>query len=116
MFNPFSMIFGWGRKIRKLRKRWDRLREKTLKKEPSMRARLLPREDQVEQNLRILEERRLNRSERARLAKEVEIDLAEIKDMVQASPEELQAAMARQAHPLQQQGSEKRKEEQQSSY
>ncbi len=87
MFNPLGFIFGHGRKIRKLRKRWDRLREKTLKKEQSMRAQILPKEDQIEQNIRILEERKINRSERARLMKEVEIDLAEIKSMLDSKPE-----------------------------
>ena len=87
MFNPLGFIFGHGRKIRKLRKRWDRLREKTLKKNPELRAQLLPKEDQVEQNLRILEERRLHRGERARLIKELEIDLAEIKAMLDSKPE-----------------------------
>ncbi len=115
MFNPLSFILGWNRKIRKLRKRWDRLREKTLKKEASVRARMLPKEDQIEQNLRILEERRLNRSERARLAKELEIDLAEIKSMVDAKPEELQAAAVSQAQALQQQ-QERRKQQQQQGY
>ncbi|UCD02790.1 MAG: hypothetical protein JSV63_03330 [Candidatus Aenigmatarchaeota archaeon] len=88
MFNPLGFIFGHGRKIRKLRKRWDRLREKTLKKDQSLRAHLLPKEDQVEQNLRMLEERRLNRGERARLIKELELDLAEIKGILESKPEE----------------------------
>ncbi len=82
MFNPLSVIFGWGWKIRKLRKRWDRLREKTLKKEPSLRKQLFPKEDHIEEKLKTLEERKLVRSERARLAKEIEIDLAEIKEML----------------------------------
>ena len=99
MFNPFSFIFGWGYKIRRLRKRWDRLREKTLKKDASVRTRLLQREDQVEQNLRILEERRLNRGEKGRLARELELDLAEIKDMVDAKTEELRAQTVRRAQP-----------------
>lgn len=110
MFNPFSFFLGWGHKIRKLRKRWDRLREKSLKKEASLRAILLPREDQIEQNLRILEERRLNRRERARLAKEVEIDLEEIKAMLKSKPEELGPAGAGQVQAPQQQ---KQKQEQQ---
>ncbi len=89
MFNPLSAIFGHGRKIRKLRKRWDRVREKTLKKDASKRAELLPKEDQIEQNLRILEERRLHRGERARLIKEVEIDLAETKALLGSKSEKL---------------------------
>lgn len=89
MFNPLGFIFGHGRKIRKLRKRWDRLREKTLKKNEVMRSQMLPKEDQVENNLRMLEERRLNRGERARLIKELELDLAEIKGNLKSKPEEM---------------------------
>lgn len=113
MFNPFSFILGWGYKTRRLRKRWDRLREKTLKKDASVRTRLLQREDQVEQNLRILEERRLHRGEKARLAKELELDLAEIKGMLSSKTEELQAATARGAQPAA--NMQKVKEEQQQS-
>ena len=53
-----------------------------------MRARLLPKEDQIEQNLRILEERHLHRGERARLMKEVELDLAEVKANLNSKPED----------------------------
>jgi hypothetical protein len=102
MFNPFSALFGWQRRVRKLRKKWDRLREKSLKKQASLRAMVLPKEDQVEQNLRILEERRLGRAERARLAKEVEIDLAEIKAILESKSEELRAASPVQAQPTEQ--------------
>ncbi len=97
MFNPLSSLFGWRRKIRKLRKRWDRLREKTLKKDASLRARILPMEDQIEQNLRILEERHLHRGERARLAKEVEIDLEEVKAILEEKPEKIKPQEAAQA-------------------
>ncbi len=99
MFNPFSVIFGWNRRVRKLRKRWDRLREKSLKKSAAIRATVLPKEDQIEQNLRILEERQVGRGERARLAKEVEIDLEEIKAMLDSKPEEMQTQPATQAPP-----------------
>jgi hypothetical protein len=97
MFNPLSILFGWRRKVRKLRKRWDRLREKTLKKDPALRARLLPKEDQIEQNLRILEERHLHRGERARLAKELEIDLEEVKALLDEKAEKAEEANVMQA-------------------
>ena len=118
MFNPLRLILGWGRRIRKLRKRWDRLREKSLKKDASLRAILLPKEDQVEQNLRILEERRLNRRERARLAKELEIDLEEIKAMLNTKPEEMQdsspvAGVAQTSQQQQLEKIHKKKEERQ---
>ena len=121
MFNPLRLILGWGRRIRKLRKRWDRLREKSLKKDAKLRAIILPKEDQIEQNLRVLEERRLNRRERARLAKDIEIDLEEIKAMLKSKPEEISAASPESAitqNPQQQQLQKihKKKEDQQASY
>lgn len=97
MFNPFSSLFGWNGKVRRLRKRWDRLREKSLRKDASVRATVLPKEDQVEQNIRVLEERRLPHGERARVAKEVEIDLAEIKAILDEKPQKMQQANAMQA-------------------
>lgn len=86
-----SAFFGWSRKIQNLRKKWDRLREKTLKKEEPIRSTALGRLDQVENSLRMLEEQRLSRMDRARLAKEIEINLAEIKGLLKSKPEELQA-------------------------
>lgn len=86
------MLFGWGRRIRKLRKRWDRIREKTLKKDDPLRGNLLARLDQVENNLRMLEERNPTRVERARLAREIDLDLSELKEMLRMKPEEFRQA------------------------
>lgn len=83
-----EFLFGWGRKIRKLRKHWDRLREKALKKHEPLKSTLLTKLDTIEQNLRMLEERKLTRIERARLAKELEIDLAGVKELTKAKSEE----------------------------
>lgn len=83
------MLFDWNWKVRRLRKKWDRLREKSLKKKGKIRFMLLEKLDTIEQNLRLLEERRLNRPERARIAKEIEIALAEIKEMVKMKEKDL---------------------------
>jgi len=91
MMRILGALFGWRRRIRKLRKKWDRLREKALKKEEPIRSTALGRLDQIENNLRMLEEQRLSRIDRARLAKEVEINLEEIKELLKSKPEELQA-------------------------
>ena len=80
---------GWDKKIRNLRKNWDRVREKTLTKEGSLKAKLLEKEDQIEQNLRLLEERDLHRIERNRLYNEVETSVKEMKTILEAKPEEL---------------------------
>ena len=84
----FLGFFGFGRKVRKLRKRWDRLREKALKKKQPLKGDILTKMDMIEQNLRILEERRVSRVERSRLSKEIEIDLEGIKAMVDMKDEE----------------------------
>lgn len=83
-----SFIFGWSWKVRRLRKRWDRLREKTLKKGGLLRSDLLKKLDAIENNLRTLEEQRMNRVMRARISKEVEIDLSEVKALLKTDPEE----------------------------
>ncbi|RKX41819.1 MAG: hypothetical protein DRP27_10280 [Thermotogae bacterium] len=82
-------MFGFQRKIRKLRKKWDRLREKALKKKEPIRHLALEKLDSIENHLRILEEQRLSRRDRARLSKEIEIDLAEVTGLLESKPEEL---------------------------
>ncbi len=77
IFLFLTRFFGHGRRIRKLRKRWDRQREKTLKINEPLKSQILKKLDQIELNIRTLEERRLNRVELARIEKEVEIDLEE---------------------------------------
>ncbi len=84
----FLGFFGFGRRVRKLRKKWDRLREKALKKKQPLKGDILTKMDMVEQNLRILEERRVSRVERSRLSKEIEIDLEGVKAMVDMKEEE----------------------------
>jgi len=81
-------LFTFARKVRKLRKKWDRLREKALKKKQPLKEDILPKMDLIENNLRILEERKVSRVERSRLAKEIEIDLEGIKAMVKMKEEE----------------------------
>ncbi len=82
-------LFGWGHRVRKLRKRWDRCREKTLKKEEPRRKMLLEKLDRIEEKLRTLEEQSINRAARAKIAKEVEIDIEEVKELLKAEKEEL---------------------------
>jgi len=83
------LVFGWNWRIRRLRKKWDRIREKSLKKHEPLRHVILEKLDNAENNLRILEEQRLGRVDRARLSKTLEIDLEGIKAMLKSKPEEL---------------------------
>ena len=91
-----KFIFGWNWKIRKLRKKWDRLREKSLKKKNLIRKVSLEKLDSIENRLRILEEQKLSKRERARLSKEVEIDLAEVEGLIEMKPEEIENSMYQQ--------------------
>jgi hypothetical protein len=86
------LILGWNWRIRRLRKHWDRAREKTLKKENPIRKIALQKLDAMENNLRILEEQRLNRVTKARMTKELQINLEEVKALLKSKPEELQPA------------------------
>lgn len=86
-------LFGWRHRTRRLRKKWDRLREKSLGKSGPLKKLLLEKLDLAENNLKVLEERQINRIERARLAKEVEIALAEVKELLNAKPDELQSLL-----------------------
>ncbi len=91
-----GFLFGWPRKIRKLRKRWDRLREKSLKKRGLVKKTALEKLDMTEQKLRTLEEQKITRLDRSRLAREVELDLTEIKAMLQSTPDEVAQATGQQ--------------------
>ena len=97
-----GFIFGWPRKIRKLRKRWDRLREKSLKKKGIVKKTALEKLDMIEQKLRTLEEQKITRLDRSRLSREIEIDLAEIKAMMDSTPDEIVQAQ-RPVAPIQKQ-------------
>jgi len=85
-------ILGWNWKVRKLRKRWDRLREKALKKKNPVRNDMLKLLDVLAPNLTMLEEQKLSRADKARISKEIEIGLAEIKAMMDSKPEEVMAS------------------------
>jgi DNA-binding transcriptional MerR regulator len=92
VIHVLGFIFGWPRKIRKLRKRWDRLREKSLKKKGLVKKTALEKLDMIEQKLRTLEEQKITRLDRSRLSREIEIDLAEIKAMMDSTPDEIMQA------------------------
>ncbi len=84
-----SFLFGWGARVRKLRKRWDREREKALRKKNPQRKMVLQRLDAISTSLTTLEESQLNRLDRARLAREVELELEEIGELLKMKPEEI---------------------------
>ncbi len=75
-------IFGWDRKVRRLRKRYDRIRERALKKHGPLRNRALQRLDGINGSLTTMEETQLGRIDRARIAKDVEISLEEVKELL----------------------------------
>jgi len=86
-----SHILGWNWRVRRLRKRWDRLREKSLRKKNPVRMQALERLDMIASNLSMLEEQRLSRIDRARISKELEINLEEAKAILEMKPGEVQA-------------------------
>lgn len=87
----FFGFFGWRTSVRRLRKRWDRAREKALRKKDPLRRMALEKLDAIQSNLIILEEQNLTRVDRVRLAKEVEIGIAEVRGLLESKPEEIEA-------------------------
>ncbi|MBI4176717.1 MAG: hypothetical protein HY518_05915 [Candidatus Aenigmarchaeota archaeon] len=79
-----GFLLGWGWRIRSLRKKWDRTREKTLKKKGQARKAALERLDTIENNLRLLEETKLTRLDRIRLSGEVETGINEVREFLKA--------------------------------
>jgi len=78
----FLGLFGWDSRVRRLRKRYDRIREHALKKKGPIRRRALQRLDSINSNVTTMEETQLGRMDRARIAKAVEVDLEEIKELL----------------------------------
>ena len=93
-------IPGWSRKVRRLRRDWDRRREKALTKKGRVKKFLLEKLDKIENRLRIIEEQPLQRRSRGRIAKEIEIDLAEVKIILKMKDEEI-AAEFKKMQPVQ---------------
>ena len=77
-----GFLFGWGHRVRSLRKRWDRCREDALTKKNPRRKMLLEKLDVIEDTLKAIEEQPLNRGTRAKMAKEIEINLEEVKELL----------------------------------
>ena len=75
-------IFGWDWKVRRVRKKWDRLRENSLKKEGRLKKTLLEKLDHTEETLRIIEERSLSRKDRQRNMRIIESELNYIKELM----------------------------------
>ncbi len=82
--------FMWGWRVKGLRRKWDRLREKCLNRKKPLRDKLLEKLDTIENNLRTIEETSLNRVTAARLAREIELDLEEIKEILRSKDSEIQ--------------------------
>jgi len=80
---------GWGRHVRRIRRDWNHAREKALKKKMPVRKMLLERLDRIEEKVKMIEEQPLPRFTRKKVAKDVEIDLEEIKTLIKTKEEYL---------------------------
>ena len=77
-----AMILGWKWKVQRTRRKWDRLREHALDREGRIRENALKELDHIEEKVRMLEEERLSRRDRTRIMREVEMELANISDLL----------------------------------
>lgn len=78
-----ATVLGWNWKVQRTRRRWDRLRENALKKKGEVRMKALKELDDIEDNLRMLEEESLSRRDRTRMMREIEMKLANISDLLE---------------------------------
>ena len=79
--------FGFDWKLKNLRKKWCKLRLKALKMEKEERKTFFDMLDDVEQELRTLEEEELTRADRARILERVENGLKEIEEIIKPRKE-----------------------------
>jgi hypothetical protein len=79
----FGMVLGWNWKVQRTRRRWDRLREHSLEKQGTVRKKALKDLDFIEDKLRMLEEESLSRRDRTKIMREVEMELANIADLIE---------------------------------
>ena len=81
-------VLGWNYRIRRLRKRWDRLREKSLRRKDPARGAALSKLDSIATSLTTLEEQRLSRIDKIRLSHEVSAGLEIVNDMLKEEQED----------------------------
>ena len=81
-------VLGWNYRIRRLRKRWDRLREKSLRKKDPVRGAALSKLDSISTSLTTLEEQRLSRIDKIRLSQEVAAGLELVREMLKERQED----------------------------
>jgi hypothetical protein len=77
-----GMVLGWNWKVRRTRRKWDRLREHALEKKGRLREKALKELDSIEDKMRIIEEERLSRRDRTKMLREVKMVLANISDLL----------------------------------
>ncbi|MFH1445623.1 MAG: hypothetical protein ABIF08_04030 [Nanoarchaeota archaeon] len=82
-------IPGWSRKVRRLRRNWDRAREEALTKKKQVRMMLLEKLDRIEMNLRLLEEQKLGIMQKKKTAREIELGLVEVKIILKTKEEDI---------------------------
>jgi hypothetical protein len=92
-------MMGWDWKVRKVRRRWDRLREKSLEKKGRFRHTLLKMLDDIENKVRILEEERLSKRDRKRILAEVTGELEKIKYMIEKDYEPVERGYPDSGYP-----------------
>ena len=78
-----GMIFGWKWKLQRTRRRWDRLREHALEKEGRIKHEALKHLDETENKLRIIEEEKLSRRDRVKMLREINMELANTRDLLE---------------------------------
>ena len=79
----FSLILGWNWRVQRTRRRWDRIRERSLDKKGRLRSHMLKELDYLEDKVKTLEEESLSRRDRTKMMSDVEVGLENLQDVLE---------------------------------
>jgi len=95
LMDIIGMVLGWNRQVQRTRRRWDRLREHALEKKGRVREKALEKLDMVEDKVKMLEEQHLSRRDRVKTLREIEMELANINDLIEKGESWLEPPVSR---------------------
>jgi hypothetical protein len=96
LMDILGMVLGWNWHVQRTRRRWDRIREHALEKKGRLREKSLEKLDTLEDKVKMIEEQHLSRRDRVKILREIEMELANINDLVEKGEEWLESPVSRQ--------------------
>ena len=95
LMDILGMVLGWNWQVQRTRRRWDRLREHALGEKARVRMKALKNLDELEDKVKMLEEQHLSRRDRVKILREIEMELANINDLIEKGENWLESPESR---------------------